>query len=332
MRYTAIFILFLVSFWTSNLCAKDSTDSLIYIDSRPYKLNWSDEFDAEYLDTSKWIRYYPHYYMDENSGNWVQDDQEAYSRLFHNFEDATTQNNQVFLNQNVVVKDGQCHLLTRKENVQWMGHERGYSSGMIHSYKGDFGPGVYEMKAKLGSGYLFSYAYWLFGGTYGEKPSASEIDIYEFFNRTKGDYESNLYKWYNYAIRANSHHESSINVDEWHTFRCVYDELTVRIFIDDMMTPVHIFYKYKKRGSEENIDFDNHSQIDTSQWQIQDYFPEKRHLQSLIISGGTIRNKSMIRRKKWTHRRSPDQNIMKIDYFRYYTLAPQARLNFNTRD
>ncbi len=300
-----------------------SQDSLIYAHSDTYKLIFEDDFEGAELDTAKWITYIPHIYLDSLTGQWGYDDHEEFSRLFHRYDEPEPKFNGVFVDQNVQVSDGRCKIYTRKEETQWMGYKRGYSTGVLHSTETLFGDGVYILRARMGAAYLFTYAFWLFGVVMEEGVNvSSEVDFFEFFNRRPRVFESNLHKWKNFEHVADKHGESRLTDMGWHTYMGVIDDIAVSIYVDDRETPVFVFYKNKDSATDQNITYQNQHQIPRQRWQSHDYAPDSKQRSSVIIGAGTTRNKAMKRQNKWTHRRSPAIDSLEIDYIKYYRQWP----------
>ncbi len=303
-----------------------ATDSLIYVDSVPYKLFFSDEFEGTSLDTTKWLRYYPQRYYDDSAARWLQNDQGPGARLSYDFGQSAPSTNQVLQDSNVIVQEGKCILYTRREAAQWMGHRRSYTSGMLNSREAYLGTGVYEIKCRFAPAFLYSYAFWLYGVEVIEgAPVSSEVDIFEFFHReyntntrVLSKYESNLHRWYKGNITSTAHGESKIDTRQWHVYRCVWDDMAVRIYIDDMSLPVFSFWRYYDERGGADITYTTRDYISLELWREHSYFPRAEQYTEIIINAGTSRNKAMKRQGKWTHRKSPSENTMEIDYVRFY--------------
>lgn len=291
------------------------------LDTSFYELYISDEFDGDKIDASQWYTFHPHWYWDSVNNRELGDDHAEHTRLFFGFEDATAVFNQVYMDSNVVVSNGTCKLKTYKQKASWMGHERGYTSGMIHSKTQIGGPGMYEMRAKVSGAYLHTYSFWLFGNnSVDKKPISSEIDIFEYFNRKPNSVESNLHFWDTNKDVANKHFERKINQEEWHVYRCVFDTFAVRMYIDDLETPWCIFYAYHDSLTSRDITYADCGSTPRERWVANKYFPYDYHKLLIIITGGTSRTPKMIKRKQWQNEKTADIGEMEIDYFRYYKL------------
>lgn len=127
-----------------------------------YKLVWSDEFDGNALDKSKF---------------------QAYTQTHKR----TTELSGIKASDYVYVKDGQLHMLIKKFGDSFASGAVRTSSTMRYTY------GYIEMKAKLPQGKGYWPAYWLNAANLGYK-MAPEIDIFEVFG-TQNEIVSNLHIW-----------------------------------------------------------------------------------------------------------------------------------------
>ncbi|MBP7274197.1 MAG: glycoside hydrolase family 16 protein [Saprospiraceae bacterium] len=125
----------------------------ILCDTRPYIMVFEDNFNK--LDTSNWLTYYPY--------------PEPHKRI-HSYENCE---HQYFKDENVIVKNGICHLIAKRDTIEYFGRTYPITSGMIHSKIAiQFNYGRFEMRCKLPKGQGFWSAFWLWGIN-------GEIDIFE---------------------------------------------------------------------------------------------------------------------------------------------------------
>ncbi len=289
-------------------------------DSTNYTLIWHDEFEKDSLDTDLWCSYVPHSYQDKNTGEQMIDDQADFSRLHYNIDEEVTNNNFIYLDKNIELSDGTCKLYTIQEDAEWYGHKRSYTSATLWSRKPIGGAGMYEMRARFSRGYLLSYAFWMFGNhPQSINNQSTEIDIFEFFNKKRNSkkFESNLYFWENFKIRAKAHREAQLDSEEWHTYRCIYDPFSVKIYIDDMVNPVFIFPGWQSANGKKDIYFDDCTALSNNP-KRKDYFPNLKDQLHIIVSAGATRTPKMIKRGEWLSPKSPQKGRMEIDYIRYY--------------
>lgn len=152
-------------------------------DKDSWQLVWSDEFNGDSLDLSKWsywgdnnLPWSAGNYLDEN-GNLV--DQSGFKVKHY------------YLKENVEEKDGNLILEVKKENgktVDINGQRRRilYSSGAVHT-KGKFSvqEGKIEMRAAMPKGVGTWPAFWLWPESYdsrnSSRPALGEIDIFEIY-------------------------------------------------------------------------------------------------------------------------------------------------------
>lgn len=131
-----------------------------------WKLVWSDEFNGEFLDYSKWE-------IEVNAFGGGNHELQLYTDL----------------PKNVRVEGGHLVLEAHKERADIAGTVRDYSSGRIRSKRrGDWTYGKFEMRAKLPSGQGVWPAFWMMptDHVYGTWASSGEIDIMEFKGQEPG--------------------------------------------------------------------------------------------------------------------------------------------------
>ena len=154
--YSAICILWSVSFGRAAVAQKDSVDT----SSAKMKLVWSDEFDGDSLNYSKWG-------VQENAfggGN---------------------QELQIFTDRakNVRVENGHLVLEAHRDNGNISGTVREYSSGRVRTkHRGDWKYGRIEVRAKMPIGQGIWPAIWMLptDDKYGGWALSGEIDIMEY--------------------------------------------------------------------------------------------------------------------------------------------------------
>ncbi len=202
--------------------SETSTNPEIIDPSQPvsdWQLVWSDEFDGDAIDTSKWN----HEVNCDGGGN---QEQQCYT-------DSP---------DNSYLKDGKLNIvaLHAEEDA-----EKPYTSARLTTqYKGDFKYGRIEMSAKLPSGQGSWPAFWMMptDSEYGVWPRSGEIDIMEAVNlkaaREDGSQESHVHGTLHYAkdgtysgkeyMLANA----SNPADDFHTYAIEWQEGEVRWYVD----------------------------------------------------------------------------------------------------
>jgi len=139
------------------LCLLAATSSA---QEKAWRLVWSDEFDGQGLDYSKW-----------------EVEVNAFGGGNHGLQIYTD------ARKNVRVERGVLVLEAHRERTSIQGTERDFSSGRIRSKnRGDWKYGKFEMRAKLPAGQGVWRAFWMLPTEerYGGWASSGEIDILEF--------------------------------------------------------------------------------------------------------------------------------------------------------
>jgi len=139
------------------------------VSGKTYTLKWIDDFDGTTLNTNNW-----------------------------NHHTANLGNHQIFVRrkENAVVKDGNLHMIVRKEDKQYTGDIEPWhtENDRVTSYytatelntngKQAFKYGRFEMRAKVPCSYSIWSAFWTVGANRGW-PWGGEIDIYEAVSGNK---------------------------------------------------------------------------------------------------------------------------------------------------
>lgn len=219
---------------TSSSTSISSSSSSSSSEPNNWKLVWSDEFDGNNLDTTKWS------YEENCKGNG--DELQCYTSR----------------PENVSVADGNLHIKVRKENFSgpavWNDepgydpHDTsktlGYTSGRLRSkLKGDWTYGRIEIKSKLPGGQGMWPAAWMLptDSKYGEWPASGEIDIVEAFNNdvvnNSAVFGTLHYgaTWPGYHGMTGTNYKTTNNLyDSYHTYAIEWEEGEIRWYVDDI--------------------------------------------------------------------------------------------------
>ena len=212
--------------------------------SSAWKLVWSDEFDGESLDDTKW-----------SARIWqprkVNDEDQAYTDRA----------------KNVRLEDGYLVIEAHKED-----YEGGnYTSGRVHSQgKGDFLYGRFEVRARLPSGQgtwpaiwmlpddPFTYATtcsddedWQGSGECDAWPNSGEIDIMEHvgyqMNHVHGTVHTQAYYWVKWEQRKGRILLDAVD-ENFHVYAIEWSPERIDMFVDDTL---YFTYMNENKGWEE---------------------------------------------------------------------------------
>ena len=175
-----------------------------------WKLVWSDEFNGDKLDLSKWS-YWENDYPSKN-GNFVDENGNLVDQYGFKAK-------QYYLRDNVKVKDGNLVIEVKKENnktVKIDGVDRKilYSSGAVHTKdKYDVKYGKIEMRAAMPKGIGVWPAFWTWPSDYairkiGDPAALEEIDIVEISGDNLREVTGTIH-----ALKANSQYASFVGND-----------------------------------------------------------------------------------------------------------------------
>lgn len=177
--------------------------------NQQWHLAFSDDFDGNAIDTTKWYTYIP---------QWPNyDDKWEFGRT-HGKE------GQIYKNENVQVKNGYLYLILKNEPSRWYTANRAYSSGLIYSNKNFvFKYGKFETRCKIPKGTSLWSAFWLWGG--------DEIDIFEF--------NTDANPMFSTDIHTNEKHKNKFymfkDIDlssDFHTYTLEWDENYMKWLLD----------------------------------------------------------------------------------------------------
>jgi beta-glucanase (GH16 family) len=204
---------FCVPLWAQLHKKVQVTGGSIPAPDTPWHLVFHDEFSGSKLDTTKWITYYPY----DAQGK----DQCPYCRT-HGAE------GQVYLDRNVQVGNGHAQIRIQREPVAWMGEQRPYSSGMIHTrppWKFKFGR--FEMRCRLPRGMGFWPAFWLYGW------GGNEIDIFELGMQDPELQYTNVHRDFEggHFYHGDTHYGPDYTSD-FHVFALEWDPWSIRWLVN----------------------------------------------------------------------------------------------------
>ncbi len=184
-------------------------------DAASYQLVWSDEFNGNSLDTSKW-----NYEIGTGSNGWGNAELQYYTNR----------------PENTSVYDGVLHINARREDYN--GSQ--YTSARIQTHgKFDFTYGRVEARLRIPKGNAFWPAFWLLGSNYTTSawPSCGEIDVMEHVNYD--DTTNGHLHWGADANVGNSGYHADYgnasyvnNITDWHVYSIEWTSQYIKWFVD----------------------------------------------------------------------------------------------------
>jgi beta-glucanase (GH16 family) len=189
--------------------------------AQDWELVWSDEFEGDTLDTSKWSYQYGTGTSEGLTG-WGNNELQYYTDR----------------PENVFVQDGKLHIVARQERFG----NRDYTSARIRSInQGDWTYGRFEIRAKLPEGRGLWPAIWMMPteSVYGTWAASGEIDIMELVGHEPdvvhgtlhygGRWPNNVHTGASYRMRDGKFS------DDFNTFTLLWREGEMRWFVNGQL-------------------------------------------------------------------------------------------------
>lgn len=194
----------------------------IQLEAQSWKLIWSDEFNYTGLpDSTKWIH---------EVGNIKNSELQHY----------TTRRA-----ENSIVKNGNLHIIARKEDFQ----QAKYTSARLSTdTKFNFKYGKIEARIKTSTGKGLWPAFWLLGQNINEvgSPKCGEIDIMEHVN-TEDKIHSAMH-WDNNGLISLTE-TTNCDVRQFHTYAVEWDKSSIKWFLDGKR-----YFEGKIKATNQNTD------------------------------------------------------------------------------
>lgn len=190
------------------------------------QLLWSDEFDADTLNTDNW-----NYDIGNGSSGWGNNELEYYTSR----------------PENIKVENGKLIITARYESYN--GYN--YTSARIHTkHKAYFGYGRIEMSAKLPKGRGTWPAFWMlpeyvvYGSNYW--PDNGEIDIMEYVGYQPSLVFGSVHTNQNYGGNSVTNKITYYGVEnDFHTYAIEWTYDTIRYYVD-----TYLYGTYKRSGRD----------------------------------------------------------------------------------
>jgi len=199
-----------------------------------YELVWSDEFDGDSLDLTKWT-------PKTNSGN-------ANNEL------------QYYTDHNTTVANGILTITAKLEEDN--GYD--YTSARLYTQgKADFTYGIFEIRAKIPSGVGTWPAIWMMPTTYryGGWPDSGEIDIMEHVGYAENVLHSTIHtEAYNHKTssgKGGTTYEYTDVTSEYHVYKVEWLPDVMKFSVDDKVFFVYRPSSYSTCPTEEEWPFDD---------------------------------------------------------------------------
>ena len=188
------------------------------------QLYWSDEFNGNSLDTSKWT-------YEIGNGDWGWGNGES----------------QYYTNSNDTVSDGVLTISAKKQKVD----NFDYTSTRIKTQnKVKFTYGYVEAKIALPAVNGMWPAFWMMpnNSVYGGWPHSGEIDIMEARGRVRYTSSSAIHFSNSGGHTYNTNEKSGHDITEFHKYAVEWKEDTISFYVDDVM----YFTNSKSQWSTQN--------------------------------------------------------------------------------
>ena len=149
-----------------------------YIDLNHFVLTFSDEFDGERLDKTKWFT-------------------DPFVRADHTKQHIINDEKQAYVPEALLLAGGLLEIRIEKRQAPYAGELMHYTSGLISTCRGGFGQryGYFEIRCRMPKARGLWPAFWLMprGGNH-PGSSGSEIDIMEFWaHKEEEQYSVNIH-------------------------------------------------------------------------------------------------------------------------------------------
>lgn len=181
------------------------------------ELLWSDEFDGDAIDESKWD-----YNIGTGENGWGNNEKEYYTKR----------------PENVYVKDGMLHIRAQKEDYEGQNYT---STRLLTQNKFTFTYGTVEARIALPVGKGIWPAFWMLGENINDVswPACGEIDIIEAINDESIVYGT--HHWAHegshaeYGNNTSDYYGTSLKLDisEFHTYKMTWDKEFITMYVDD---------------------------------------------------------------------------------------------------
>ncbi|MCC5941731.1 MAG: glycoside hydrolase family 16 protein [Balneolaceae bacterium] len=186
---------------------------------REWQLVWSDEFDDDELDMSKWS-YQIGTGASEGLTGWGNNELQYYTDR----------------EENVFIEDGKLHIVAHREDYNGMR----YTSGRLRTMnKGDWKYGRIEVRAKSPKGQGIWPAIWMLPtyNAYGGWPKSGEIDIMELVGHEPETIHGTVHfgpDWpHNRNIGTDVSLDEGTFADDFYTFSIEWKQNEIKWFLDD---------------------------------------------------------------------------------------------------
>ena len=192
-----------------------------------YTLKWSDEFDGDSLDMTKWSYELGNWKLDQNgnyiTNGWGNNEQEFYT------------------DKNTSLNNGVLTIAARQEDFTdpVQGSYKYTSSRISSQYKFSTCGGRIEVRARCDSGKSLWPAIWMLpeDSVYGGWAASGEIDIMEGWGSTPEKICGTIHfgdVWPNNTYLTNDYlFPSGDSTEKWHTYAIEWDKNEMRWYVDD---------------------------------------------------------------------------------------------------
>jgi len=206
------------SFCGDGQCSEDESCSLCPSDCGDcndpvYNLVWSDEFDGDEIDESKW-----NFEIGTGSWGWGNGEHQYYTSR----------------SENAFIEDGKLIIQALNESYQGSDYT---SARMTTKNKGDWLYGKIKASIKVPSAGGTWPAFWMMptNSVYGGWPNSGEMDIMEHYGCHNGEVSAtvhnNLYNW-NGGIPPTSNLYNTTATSEFHEYEMEWTEDELNFFVD----------------------------------------------------------------------------------------------------